>query len=72
VVLRPVRGATVSLGGRYSTDYYDHTDAPTPGCLAFGPPWVLGRFHVPACLAHVRIPVGASHVCTPRTLQGNV
>jgi len=32
VVLRPAIGATVSRGGRYATDYYDHSalTAPAP------------------------------------------
>jgi hypothetical protein len=40
VALCPVNGATVSLGGRYSTDYYGHAVPVT--VLAICPPTLSG------------------------------
>jgi hypothetical protein len=37
VILRPVNGATVSSGGRYATDYYNHSVPAATGYLPTSP-----------------------------------
>ena len=46
VILRPVNGATVSAGGRYTTDYYNHS---VPAATGYWPTFPEGsRRQVPA------------------------